>query len=49
MKTPDVHTKKLDDRSIQVVNLGREPGTKAYKVLIFNVLIIIIYICFIIS
>lgn len=32
MKTPVVHTTKLDDRSTQVVNLGREPGTKAYRV-----------------
>lgn len=32
MKIPDVHTKKLDDRSMQVFNLGREPGTKAYRV-----------------
>lgn len=32
MKVPDVHTRKLDDRSIQVVNLGREPGTKGYRV-----------------
>ena len=31
MKVPSVNTKKLDDRSIQVVNLGSEPGTKAYR------------------
>lgn len=32
MKIPNIHSKKLDDRSMQVVNLGREPGTKAYRV-----------------
>ena len=31
MKIPSVHTKKLDDRSMEVINLGREPGTKAYR------------------
>lgn len=31
MKTPAVHTKKLDDRSQVVVHFGREPGTKAYR------------------
>lgn len=31
MKIPSVHTKKLDDRSKKVVNLGKEPGTKAYR------------------
>lgn len=31
MKIPQVHTRKLDDRSIQVINLGKEPGTKAYR------------------
>lgn len=31
MKIPSVHTKKLDDRSKAVVHLGREPGTKAYR------------------
>lgn len=30
MKVSNVHTKKLDDRSMQVVNLGKEPSTKAY-------------------
>lgn len=33
MKVPSVHTKKLDDRSMKVVNLGKEPGTKAYRLL----------------
>lgn len=31
MKVPSINTKKLDDRSIQVVNHGSEPGTKAYR------------------
>lgn len=31
MKVPSVHTKKLDDRSITVINLGKEPGSKAYR------------------
>lgn len=31
MKTPAVHTKKLDDRSQIVVHFGREAGTKAYR------------------
>lgn len=31
MKIPNVYTKKLDDRSMQVINLGSEPGTKAYR------------------
>ena len=31
MKVPNVHLKKLDDRSKPVINLGREPGTKAYR------------------
>lgn len=31
MKVPSQHTKKLDDRSKQVINLGKEPGTKAYR------------------
>ena len=31
MKVPNVHVKKLDDRSKKVVHLGREPGTKAYR------------------
>lgn len=29
MKIPQVHVKKLDDRSKAVVYLGKEPGTKA--------------------
>lgn len=33
MKTPRVYTQKLDDRSRNVVNLGREPGTKGYWLL----------------
>lgn len=32
MKIPDFRIKKLDDRSKQVINLGREPGSKAYRV-----------------
>lgn len=31
MKVAGAHIKKLDDRSIQVINLGSEPGTKAYR------------------
>lgn len=31
MKIPINKVKKLDDRSKQVINLGREPGTKAYR------------------
>lgn len=31
MKTPSVHNTKLDDRSKKVINLGREPGTKGYR------------------
>ncbi|KAL8088343.1 hypothetical protein AgCh_038208 [Apium graveolens] len=31
MKIPGINTKKLDDRSVMVVNLGKEPGTKAYR------------------
>ena len=31
MKTPAVHTKKLDDRSQMVVHFGREPGIKAFR------------------
>ncbi|KAL8154924.1 hypothetical protein AgCh_000328 [Apium graveolens] len=31
MKTPVVHTKKLDDRSQMMVHFGREPGMKAYR------------------
>ncbi|KAL8145519.1 hypothetical protein AgCh_003617 [Apium graveolens] len=31
MKLPSVHTTKLDDRSKLVINLGKEPGTKAYR------------------
>ena len=31
MKVPGHAVKKLDDRSLCVVNLGREPGSKAYR------------------
>lgn len=31
MKLPSVHTTKLSDRSKLVVNLSKEPGTKAYR------------------
>lgn len=31
MKIPNKFTTKLDDRSICVVNLGKGPGTKAYR------------------
>lgn len=31
MKIASPHTHKLDDRSRQVINLGKEPGTKAYR------------------
>lgn len=31
MKIPSQHTQKLNDRSKQVVNLGKEPGIKAYR------------------
>lgn len=31
MKVPGVKVSKLDDRSIPVVNLGKEPGSKAYR------------------
>ena len=31
MKIPSAHTTKLDARSKLVVHLGREPGTKAYR------------------
>lgn len=31
MKLPSVHTTKLDDRSKLVINLGKEPGSKAYR------------------
>lgn len=31
MKVPNNLTKKLDDRSKSVVNLGKEPGTKVYR------------------
>lgn len=30
-KIPSVFTKKLDDRSKAVIHLGKEPGTKAYR------------------
>lgn len=31
MKTPKVHVSNLGDQSKQMINLGREPGTKAYR------------------
>lgn len=31
MKVPSINVKKLDDRSKVMVNLGKEPGTKAYR------------------
>lgn len=31
MKVPKVNVSKLDDRSMKVINLGREPGSKAYR------------------
>lgn len=31
MRIPSVNLKKLDNRSKMVVNLGKEPGTKAYR------------------
>lgn len=31
MKVPSQKVKKLDDRSIPVIHLGKEPGTKAYR------------------
>ena len=31
MKLPSVHTTKLGDRSKLVINLGKEPGSKAYR------------------
>lgn len=31
MKIPSIQTRKLDDRRRPVVNLGKEPGTKAYR------------------
>lgn len=31
MKVPSPGLKKLDDRSLPVINLGREPGTKGYR------------------
>lgn len=31
MKIPSQQTQKLDDRSRQVINLGKEPRTKAYR------------------
>ena len=30
-KVDSVHTKKLDDRSVTLVHLGIEPGSKAYR------------------
>lgn len=30
MKVPGDRVKKLDDRSLEVINLGKKPGTKAY-------------------
>lgn len=32
MKIPSIHVKKLDDRIKQVIYLGKEPGTKAFRV-----------------
>lgn len=32
MKIANIHVKKLDDRSLEVINLCKEPGTKAYRV-----------------
>lgn len=34
MKEPCVNMKKLDDKSRTVIHLGKEPGTKAYR--LFN-------------
>lgn len=31
MRVPSAHTTKLSDRSKLVVHLGKEPGTKAYR------------------
>lgn len=31
MKIPSQLTTKLDDRSVRVINLGKEPGSKAYR------------------
>lgn len=31
MKVPNQKVRKLDDRSIPVIHLGKEPGTKAYR------------------
>ena len=31
MKNPSVHNQKLDDQSKMVINLGRELGTKGYR------------------
>lgn len=31
MKIPSIHTHKLDDRSLPVIYLGKEPGTKACR------------------
>lgn len=31
MTVPSANTKKLDDRSMEVINLGRKPCTKAYR------------------
>ena len=30
-KVDSVHTRKLDDRSVTLVHLGIEPGSKAYR------------------
>ncbi|KAL8154787.1 hypothetical protein AgCh_000227 [Apium graveolens] len=30
-EVPSCQTSKLDDRSVKVINLGKEPGTKAYR------------------
>lgn len=31
MKVPSIHTQKLDDRSLPIIYLGKEPGTKACR------------------
>lgn len=31
MKFPSVRVKKMDDHSKPIINLGKEPGTKAYR------------------
>lgn len=34
MRVPNQGMKKMDDRSVLVINLGRGPGTKGYKLFI---------------